>query len=114
MKPQELNLQSEVFNDSLLLLDATIQTTVATMMKKGLALGSVTMKIGFLIEEKADEKTGELHSTITIEPKISSKIGSSGSAKVPMKKAIITRNREGELIIAGNQISMDELIEKGA
>lgn len=115
MKPQELNLQSEVFNDSLFALDQTIRNTVATLMEKGLKSGAVSLKIGFTVEERVSEETGETYHAIMIEPKIGSKVGSSGSAKVPPKAGIIMRDRAGELIIAGNQISMDELMmEKGA
>ena len=114
MKPQELNLQSEVFNDSLFVLDQAIQKTVASMMEKGMKSGAVSLKIGFTVEERVNEETGETYHAIMIEPRIGSKVGSSGSAKVPAKAGIIMRNRGGDLIIAGNQISMDELLGKGA
>ena len=114
MQPQELNLESEVFEDFLALLDQKIHNTVAIMMEKGLTSGTVTGKIGIRLEEKISQETGETCHLIVIEPTVGSKIGTSGSAKTPPKAGVIIRDRAGELIIADNQISMDEMLEKGA
>ena len=110
MKPQELNLNSEVFGDFREKFDAALAVMVRQMAEKRMPEGtlavSVTVKMG-----QAATADGEIIRTIGIEPDMKMKIGA--KAKVECEKRgvfCVQMDPEGKPIVASSQIDMDEFL----
>ena len=113
MKAHELNLESPVFAHMLLELDHEIKHTVKNMREKGMSEGAVTAKIKIHMMNGVDEN-GDIHTTVIFEPKVSAKIESTTEEKIGPTGGRVTIGTDGELMIGSEQVTMDEIIQKGA
>ena len=111
MKPQELTITSEVFEDLRNKLNAAINITVNRLLDKGLSNGNVSAKIDILIRESTNKETGEVTIMPEFEPSVSMKIEAKG--KMDCQKVggmILRQGQSGRIYVATNQISMNELM----
>lgn len=115
MAPHELSIDSPVFAGALLMLGDKINDTIKDLIKKDLSIGQVNLKIKIGIMQAPDED-GVFHNTVIFEPKVTRRIESSEEEKCGGSGGRIEINKDGQIIIGTNQISMDELLEeqKGA
>lgn len=114
MKPQRLNMESEALEEFRQSLNAALEIVACQLIRRNLTKGTVSAKVAITIEERADEKTGEVYYDMALEPGVSMKIGARDSLKCGTKKAIMKQDGQGRPLIASEQIGMDELIEQGA
>ena len=110
MKPQELGLESEIFDEFRTVLSSAIRNTVRELIERDLAIGTVSTKIRIELKREIDND-----GVVTLMPEISSdigsKIGASGKMKLGDQKGLILKTgKNGELIIGTNQISIDEML----
>lgn len=112
MKPQELTITSEVFEDLRNKLNAAINITVNRLLDKGLSNGNVSAKIDISIRETTNKETGEVTIMPEFEPSVSMKIGAKGKMDCEKVGGMIMRQGpSGRIYVATNQISIDELME---
>lgn len=113
MQAQELNLGCEIFDEFREKVDATINLVINKLIEKGLAGGSVSMKIDIQMRKDTDPDSAEIIYMPEFEPKVSMKIGASGSVKCAKKGGIILKQAPcGKNIVGNNQISIDELMDR--
>ena len=113
---EQLSLGNRIFADTRIMLDAYLNMLVRTIIEKDLHSGSVGLKINVDIKKKVTDD-GEIIYEPEFEPKVSVKVGASGSDKCHVKKGLIMkRGRDGKNLICENQISMDDVAkeQKGA
>ena len=117
MKPQVLDMDSEVlaeFKDS---LNSAIQIVIDQLTKKSLSSGEVSAKIKIALISRTDSKTGEVLIMPEIEPNVGMKIGAKGKLECQKQAGMILQKSPcGKPVVASNQVSIDELmdVEKGA
>lgn len=111
MKPQELKLECEVFDEFRINLDAAIRMAIKSMIEKDLGSGSVTAKIDITLKKEASEE-GEIFYTPRFEPDINIRIGAKGNLKCKEKDGMVMKAGEKGLYIADNQVSMDDLMDQ--
>ncbi len=111
MKPQELRLECEVFDEFRINLDAAIRMAIKSMIAKDLGSANVTAKIDIELKKETTED-GEIFYVPRFEPDINIKIGAKGNLKCKEKSGMVMRAGEKGLYIADNQISIDDLIKK--
>lgn len=117
MKPQELTIDSEVFEELRDELSAAINQVIDQLISKRMKKGTVGAKIGITIQEHFDADTGEVTYMPVFEPGISMKMGMQDGGKLSKRCGLFLRKSPcGTNFIADNQISMDELMDdqKGA
>ena len=117
MKPQELNLGSEIFNDLREKFDVAINALIRNLIKKDLSEGSMSVRIKTELDRHTNDETGEVELMPRFEPKINIKIGAKGDIDCNTAEGFILKERpDGSHVIGTNQISMDELMDdrKGA
>lgn len=111
MKPQELKLDSEIFAGLRGGIDACLNILVCQMLQKGINAGNVTARIGIEIKEFATED-GEIIREPDIKYSVSYGMSAKDNIKGDVQKGLILRrNREGKILIASEQIGMDELMD---
>lgn len=111
MKPQELKLECEVFDEFRVNLDAAIRMAIKSMTAKELGSGNVTAKIDIELKKEATED-GEIFYIPRFEPDINIKIGAKGNLKCKEKAGMVMKVGEKGLYIADNQVSIDDLISQ--
>ena len=109
MKPQELKLDCEVFDEFRVNLDAAIKTAIKTLIAKDLGAASVTAKIDIELRREENED-GEIFYMPRFEPDINIKVGAKGNLKCKEKSGMVMKAGDKGLYIADNQISFDDLI----
>ena len=115
MKPQRMNMDSEVLEEFRKSLNAALEIVTCQLIRKGMQEGVVSARVKIEIEERADEKTGEIYYSMELEPKVSMKIGSSDSMGCGKKNGIIMKqDGNGRPVIASEQIGIDEIMGEGA
>lgn len=110
MKPQEFDLNSEIFDEFRNVLSIVIRNTADELIDRNLVTGTISAKIKIEMKREADED-----GVVTLMPEISSdigsKIGTSGKMKLSDQKGLIMKKGpHDELIIGTNQISIDEVL----
>ena len=113
---EPLSIENKVFNDTRIMLDAYLNMMIRMMIEKDLPSGSVGLKINMDIMKQVTDD-GEIIYVPEIEPKVSVKVGASGSDKCHVKKGLIMkRSHDGKNYVCENQISMDDVAkeQKGA
>lgn len=111
MKPQELTIESEVFDDLRSKLNAAINVMVRNLLEKGLISGSVSTKIDVEIRKTENRETGEVVYMPEFRPSVNMKIGAKGKVECePVGGMIMQQGTTGRIYVATNQISMDELM----
>lgn len=109
MKPQELELNCELFNEYRDALDAAIKNCVRQLVLKGLDAGTVTGKIEIKLNQAADAN-GEVIFYPEIEPEVTLKIGAKGKIDCGKKQGFAMKCAGGNFIVGTDQVTMDELI----
>ena len=113
MKPQALKLESEIFGELRGGIDACLNILVCQMLQKGINAGSVTAKIGIEIKEDVTED-GEVIRRPDIKFSVGYGMNAKDSIKGNVQKGLILqRDDQGKILIATQQIGMDELIGEG-
>jgi hypothetical protein len=111
MKPQELTLESDVFNGLRINMNEAIRIVMKSLISKKLYHGSVTAKIDIMLTEETDENTGECCLMPAFFPEVSFEIKNKDKIKCnPETGMYLKKGPMGQLIIGTNQITMDELI----
>ena len=106
---EQLSLGNKAFADTRIKMDAMLNLLVNQLIEKDLVTGSVSLKI------KVDMKThvtddGEIIYMPEIEPKISMKIGGSGSLDCFVPKGLVMKHgKDGKNIVCENQMSIDDI-----
>ena len=117
MKPQVLDLNSEVFVEFLEKLNAALTVAMNQLLEKKLMAGTVSGKIKITLMENKDKETGEVRINPIFEPEVDMKIGAKGKLECsPVGGMILQKDRNGQNIIASNQVEIDDLLreQKGA
>lgn len=113
---EPLSIENKVFADTRIMLDAYLNMMIRMMIEKDLPSGSMGLKINVDIMKQVTDD-GEIVYVPEIEPKVSVKVGASGSDKCHVKKGLIMkRSHDGKNYVCENQISMEEVAkeQKGA
>ena len=110
MKPQELTISSELFDETRNNLDAAMKILLNRMISTKISKGAVSLKIGIEIKEIIDDN-GE----VIRMPEIAYNIGMGMSEKDSMKGNLkrglmLKRSPCGSLFLTSDQISMDDLL----
>jgi len=114
MKPQRLNLESEALNRFRENLDAALNVMIKRMSEKNLMEGTTTAKLKVLLIPGTDENTGEVFYKMEIEPEIDIKIGAKAKIECPVTAGIFAQfDKDGAVIVASQQISIDDLEGEG-
>ena len=116
MKPQELNIESEIFDDLREKFDLTINAMMRNLIAKNMREGTLTVKIKIRMDEHVNQD-GEILYMPAFEPKINMKIGAKGDIELDKVEGLLLKESGGgRHVIGTSQVSMDELIQelKGA
>lgn len=109
MKPQELTLDCELFNEFREAMDKAIKNCMRQMVSRRLNTGTISGKIEITLTEGADEN-GEVIFHPEIEPDVAVKIGTKGNIKCQKKVGIIMKCSPDGFVVGTDQVTMDELI----
>lgn len=115
MKPQELNLDCELFEDFRYKVNLGINALIRTMIRKGLTGGKISASIGIEMKEHLTDE-GEILYMPTIKPDVKIKIESKENIECEKQEGFIVKpDGANGFVVGTNQITMDELLkEKGA
>ena len=113
MKPQRLNIESEALEEFRQSLNAALEIVTCQLIRRKLEKGTVTAKVAITIEERADQKTGEIYYDMVLEPAVNMKVGASEKLECGKKSAVMKQDGTGRPMIASAQIGMDELVDEG-
>lgn len=115
MKPQELNLDSELFEDFRNKVNLAINVLMREMIVKGWAGGKISANIGIEMKSHVTDE-GEILYMPTIKPDVKIKIESKANIECEKQEGFIVKQDGANGFVVGtNQITMDELLkEKGA
>lgn len=111
MKPQELSINSELFEETRNNLDTAMKILINRMISTRINKGTVSLKIGIEIKDIINDD-GE----VIRMPEISYNIGMGMTEKDSMKGNLqrglmLKRSSCGKLFVSTEQISMEELME---
>ena len=113
MKPQELNLECELFNDFREALDSAIKVVLVRMMEKGLDSGTITGKLDITLRSHVSETTGEVSFMPEIVPDVSMKIGTKAKIDCAKQLGFLAKRSLHGVVVGTDQVTMDELIREG-
>lgn len=112
---ETLNLDSKTLNGFRQMFDISLRHLMINMEDKDMESGTITGKITIKRETAANRETGEIRTFVHMKPSVSVKLGVNGKADCEEIKGMqMAFDRNGDPIIADEQISMDEIIGKGA
>ena len=95
--------------------DISLRHMMVNMDQKELQNGTITGKIKIRMERIVNRETGEMQTMIELEPEVSVKLGINGKAECEKINGLhLAFDRNGDPVVSENQITMDELIGKGA
>ena len=109
MKPQELKLECELFNEFRQALNAAINSCMRQMVAKRLSDGTITGKIEIHLIEAADEN-GEVLFYPEITPDVALKIGAKGKIDCTKQMGFMMKCGPDGFIVGTDQVTMDELL----
>ena len=112
MKPQELNLNCELFAEFRQALDAAVKIILVRMMEKGLDSGSIIGKLDITLRTSTTED-GEIRYLPEILPDVQMKIGTKTKLDCTKQIGFLAKRSERGIVIGTDQITMDELIAAG-
>ena len=110
MKPQELNLGCELFDEFRVALDNAIRIAMENMMAKNLNSGTVIGKLEITLGSHKDQETGEVIYTPEIQPDVNMKIGTKAKIDLPKQMGFLAKRSAEGIVIGTDQVTMDELI----
>ena len=113
MKPQELNLECELFNDFREAMDNAIRIAMLNMMQKGLNSGTITGKLDITLRTNVSETTGEVQYLPEIVPDVSMKIGTKAKLDCAKQVGFLAKQSLHGIVVGTDQVTMDELIREG-
>ena len=114
MKPQQLTMNAECFDQFRNNFDAALNGIVNNLISKRLMEGEVTAKVKITLLETTDKDNGEIIRQLVVEPDVNMKIGAKLRLECSERGGIfLKQNAEGHNIIADNQVSIDELLKEG-
>lgn len=114
MRPQRLTLDSEALETFRERMDAALNMMIFQMKDKQLTEGTVTGKINVILLPMTDEDTGERYYKMEIEPQIDVNVKAKAKIECPVTAGIFAAfDEQGAVMVASNQISMDDLMEEG-
>ena len=114
MEPQVLSLDCEALKGFRYMFDAMLRNMVSRMEKKGLSTGTLTGKIKISTEAVADQD-GEIRTMVEIRPDVNMKIDENEKAEMDKVKGIFLKfDVQGNPVIGTEQVTMEEIIRKGA
>lgn len=116
MKPQELNIESEIFDDLREKFDIAINAVIRNLITKSMGEGSLSLRIKIQLHKNVTQD-GEIEYMPTFDPKINIKIGAKGDIECEKAEGLLLKESgDGKHVIGTSQVSMDELIAelKGA
>ena len=113
MKPQELNLECELFNEFRDALDHAIKISMVRMMEKGLDSGTITGKLDITLRSHVSETTGEVQYLPEIVPDVSVKIGTKAKLDCTKQIGFLAKRSLHGVVVGTDQVTMDELIREG-
>lgn len=110
MKPQELSINGELFEETRDNIDTTIRMLIARMISTGIKKGTVSLKLSIELKEYIADG-GE----IVRMPDISYSVGMGMTEKDTMKGnlhrgMILKRSECGRLMVIPDQVSMDDVL----
>ena len=114
MRPQTLTLDCEALEAFRTSFNFTLGHMLRQMQRMGLENGTLTGKLKISMQQAVDQE-GEIHVDLEIAPDVSMKLeysASMGGEKIRGLK--LKFGRDGDPIVGTNQITMDEIAEKGA
>lgn len=114
MTPQELTLDGEIFDEFRVLLNAAIRSTINQAIETRTNGGTITAKIDFKLNGRADEETGEIFYNPEIDPKVSTKLGK--KSEFGFKKVggfVMKADGRGGFIIGSRQVEIADLMAEG-
>lgn len=111
MKPQELTINGELFEETRNNLDTAMKILINRMISTGIKKGTVSLKVGIELKEIIND-SGE----VIRMPDIIYSVGMGMTEKDTLKGnlqrgLIMKRSPCGRLMVSTEQISMDELTE---
>lgn len=112
MKPQELNLDCELFAEFRQALDAAVKIILVRMMEKGLDSGSIIGKLDITLRTSTTED-GEIRYLPEILPDVQMKIGTKTKLDCTKQIGFLAKRSGRGIVIGTDQITMDELIAAG-
>ena len=114
MEPQKLSLDCEALDEFRWAMDAELRRMVILLVNKELDSGTLTGKINVEIE-RAVTQDGEIIRKIHIRPNVNIKIKADEKLELGKKENIqLVFDAAGMPIVGTDQISMDDLMQKGA
>ena len=112
MKPQVLDLSSEVLSEFRNRFDFALSALIRNLVDKDLTAGEVSGKVKIEINKATNEETGEIMMMPVIKPEVHLKVNAKGKIECGQMEGMVMRMSPcGEPVVASNQISMDELME---
>ena len=112
MKPQQMDLSCELFDDFRQALDNAIRIVLDRMIEKGLDSGSINGKLDITLRTSVSETTGEVMYLPEIEPKVTMSIGSKAKVECVKQMGFLAKLSERGVVIGTDQVTMDELLEE--
>ena len=109
MKPQELNLNCELFDEFREALDRAVQIILVRMIEKGLDSGSIVGKLDISLRTSTTED-GELRYLPEIQPDVQLKIGTKAKLDCTKQIGFLAKPNGRGIVIGTDQVTMDELI----
>lgn len=109
MKPQELNLNCELFDEFRQALDHAVQIILVRMIEKGLDSGSIVGKLDISLRVSPTED-GEMRYLPEIQPDVQLKIGSKAKLDCTKQIGFLAKPNGRGIVIGTDQVTMDELI----
>lgn len=110
-----LSIESEKLKSFRDLFDISLRHMMVNMDEKELQNGTITGKIKIQMERIVNRETGEMQTLIELKPDVSVKLGINGKAECEEIKGLhLAFDRNGDPIVSENQITMDEIMKKGA
>ena len=113
MKPQQMDLNCELFDDFRQALDNAIRIVLDRMIEKGLDSGSITGKLDISLRTSVSETTGEVMYLPEIEPKVSMTVGTKAKIDCTKQMGFLAKLSEGGVVVGTDQVTIDELIREG-
>ena len=112
MEPNEIGIEHSAMSEFRWNLDSALQVVSKVMMQKGIQKGTVNAKIDIrMCEMKTAD--GEIVKMMAIEPNIKVKVESKDQFKcMKIDNLYGTIDKDGNVIMGDNQISIDEYMEK--
>ena len=112
MKPQQMDLNCELFDDFRQALDNAIRIVLDRMIEKGLDSGSITGKLDITLRTSVSE-AGEVMYLPEIEPKVAMSVGTKAKIDCTKQMGFIAKLSEDGVVVGTDQVTMDELIREG-